>query len=69
MPTAGEATVATLVAVVVTASLPCYLYGAWLILDADVVTWRVLTRHLAVIGVGYLWYRYYAGDVTLKGDF
>lgn len=54
MPTAGEAAVATLVAAVVTASFPFYLYGAWIIVDADVVTWRVLTRHLAVIGVGLL---------------
>lgn len=43
---------ATVVTVLVTASFPFYLYGAWMILDAEVVTWSVLTRHLAVIGVG-----------------
>jgi len=54
MPTAGETTVAALVAVAVTASFPFYLYGAWIILDSEVVTWAVLTRHLTVIGVGLL---------------
>ena len=52
MPTAGETTIATLVAVVVTASLPFYLYGAWIILDSEVVTWAVLMRHLRFIAVG-----------------
>jgi hypothetical protein len=54
MPTAGETTIATLVAVVVIASLPSYLYGAWIILDSEVVTWAVLTRHLRYIAVGLL---------------
>ena len=52
MATAAETTVATLVAVVVTASLPCYLYGAWIVLREDVVTWSVLVRHLTFVGVG-----------------
>lgn len=52
MPTPAEFTVATLVAAVVTASLPCYLYGAWVILREDYVTWRVLVHHLTFIGIG-----------------
>lgn len=52
MPTAGEATIAVAVAMVVTASFPFYLYGAWIILNAEVVTWAVLTRHLRYIVVG-----------------
>ncbi|GAB3030558.1 DUF7321 family protein [Natronobiforma cellulositropha] len=48
----SELAVATAIALVVTASFPFYLYGAWIIIDADVVTWSVLTRHLSVIGVG-----------------
>lgn len=52
MPTAGEATIAMAVAAVVTASFPFYLYGAWIILNSEVVTWGVLTRHLRYISVG-----------------
>ena len=44
--------VATVVAVLVTASFPFYLYGAWIIVDAETVTWAVLTHHLRYIGVG-----------------
>jgi len=54
MPTAGETAIAALAALAVTASFPFYLYGAWIILDSEVVTWDVLTRHLTVIGVGLL---------------
>ena len=54
MPTAGETTTATLVLLLVTASFPFYLYGAWIVLDSAVVTWGVLTRHLRYIGVGLL---------------
>ena len=54
MPTAGETTIATLVALLVTASFPFYLYGAWIILDSEVVTWAVLMRHLRYIAVGLL---------------
>jgi len=54
MPTAGEATIAVAVAAVVTASFPFYLYGAWIILDSEVVTWSVLTRHLRYIAVGLM---------------
>ena len=52
MPTAGETEVATAVAAVVTASFPFYLYGAWIILNSEVVTWAVLTRHLRYILTG-----------------
>lgn len=52
MPTAAEAAIATLVAAVVTISLPFYLYGAWVILDANVVSWAVLVRHLKYISTG-----------------
>ena len=40
-----KALVATVAAAAVTASFPFYLYGAWLILDAEVVTWRLLRHH------------------------
>jgi len=36
----------------VTASLPFLLYGAWIMIDAETVTWNVLTHHLRYIGVG-----------------
>ncbi|MFB6311268.1 MAG: hypothetical protein ABEH64_08840 [Salinirussus sp.] len=48
----GDAAMATLVLVLVSASLPCFVYGAWIVIDAEPVTWSVLVRHLAVIGVG-----------------
>jgi len=48
----SDALVATVVAVVVTASLPFYLYGAWYILEQEVVTWDVLVHHLKFIAVG-----------------
>ncbi|MFB6137226.1 MAG: hypothetical protein ABEJ42_02650 [Halobacteriaceae archaeon] len=46
------ATWGTLAAVAVTASLPFYLYGAAIVLYADVVTWDVLVYHLQVVGTG-----------------
>ncbi|MFB6102723.1 MAG: hypothetical protein ABEJ73_09170 [Haloplanus sp.] len=48
----SEATVATLAGISVTVSLPFYLYGAWIVLDTDPVTWDVLLYHLQVITVG-----------------
>ena len=48
----SEALVATAMVFVVTASLPFYLYGAWYILNEDVVTWDVLVHHLKFIAVG-----------------
>jgi len=50
----ADAVLATLVAAVVTASFPFYLYGAWIVLDAETVTWSVLTHHLRYIAVGLL---------------
>jgi len=48
----SEATVATLAGVSVTASFPFYLYGAWIVIDTETVTWSVLVRHLKYIFVG-----------------
>jgi hypothetical protein len=47
-----DATVATIVAIAVTASFPCFLYGAWIMIDAEAVTWDVLTYHLKFIMTG-----------------
>jgi hypothetical protein len=47
-----DATVATIVAIAVTASFPCFLYGAWIMIDAEAVTWDVLTYHLKFIVTG-----------------
>jgi len=48
----SEQAVAAVAAVLVTASFPFYLYGAWIVLSEDVVTWELLMRHLRVIFVG-----------------
>ncbi|WP_255169742.1 DUF7321 family protein [Natrononativus amylolyticus] len=48
----SELTIATIVAILVTASFPFYLYGAWIMIDAEVVTWAVLIHHLKFIAVG-----------------
>jgi len=48
----SEATVATLAGLAVTASFPFYLYGAWIVIDTETVTWAVLVRHLQYILVG-----------------
>ncbi|WP_458187372.1 DUF7321 family protein [Haladaptatus sp. NG-WS-4] len=50
----SDAAIATVVALVVTASFPFYLYGAWVILEAETVTWSLLTYHLKIILVGLL---------------
>ena len=52
MATAAELRFATLAAVSVSASLPFFLYGAWIVLREEVVTWGVLVRHLRFILVG-----------------
>lgn len=44
-----ETTIATVAALMVTASFPFYLYGAWIVIDTETVTWNVLVRHLRVI--------------------
>jgi hypothetical protein len=48
----ADAVIATVAAVMVTASFPFYLYGAWVMIDADVVTWDVLVYHLKFIVTG-----------------
>ena len=48
----AEATIATVVAVLVTVSFPFFLYGAWIMIDAEAVTWGVLTYHLKFIFAG-----------------
>ena len=48
----SEATTATLAGLSVTASFPFYLYGAWIVIDTETVTWSVLLRHLKYIVVG-----------------
>jgi hypothetical protein len=50
----SDALVGTVVALVVTTSFPFYLYGAWYVIDQEVVTWDVLMRHLKFIVVGLL---------------
>ncbi|MFC6732214.1 hypothetical protein [Haladaptatus sp. DYSN1] len=47
-----DATIAAVAALLVTLSFPFYLYGAWIMIDAEEVTWGVLTYHLKFIFVG-----------------
>lgn len=47
MPLAAAAT-----ALAVTASLPFFLYGAWVMIDAEVVTWDLLIYHLKFVVTG-----------------
>ena len=49
-----ESVIAAVAGLSVTASLPFLLYGAWIMIDAETVTWNVLTRHLRYIVVGLL---------------
>jgi len=44
--------VATVVLVAVTLSFPCFVYGAYYIIEQDPVTWDVLVHHLRIIGLG-----------------
>ena len=48
----SEGALATLVVLAVTLSFPCFLYGAWIMIDAEAVTWGVLTYHLKFILTG-----------------
>jgi hypothetical protein len=48
----ADATVATVVAALVTASFPLFLYGAWIMIDTEEVTWAVLVYHLKFIVTG-----------------
>ena len=50
----SETTVAAAAALSVTASFPLYLIGAKVMIDAEVVTWNVLRRHLKFIVAGLL---------------
>ncbi|MFB6096809.1 MAG: hypothetical protein ABEJ74_05425 [Haloferacaceae archaeon] len=43
---------AVLALLAVTLSFPFYVRGAGIVLDADVVTWAILVRHLRYVGVG-----------------
>ena len=47
-----ESLLAALDVLVVTASLPFYLYGAWYILEVETVTWADLVYHLKFIAAG-----------------
>ncbi|WP_418281691.1 DUF7321 family protein [Halorubrum sp. DTA98] len=49
-----ESVIAVAAALSVTASLPFLLYGAWIMIDAETVTWGVLVHHLKYITVGLL---------------
>jgi hypothetical protein len=48
----ADRVIAAGVAALVTASFPFYLYGAWIVVDAEEVSWAVLLRHLRYVGVG-----------------
>lgn len=48
----SETAIATGAALMVTASFPFYLYGAWIMIDAETVTWDVLVYHLQFIVPG-----------------
>ncbi len=48
----SDGTIATGVLISVTLSFPCFLYGAWIMIDAEEVTWGVLTHHLKFIATG-----------------
>ena len=48
----SDGLIATGVLVAVTLSFPCFLYGAWIMIDNEQVTWGVLTHHLKFIGTG-----------------
>jgi hypothetical protein len=47
-----DTTIATVVFVAVTLSFPCFLYGAYYIIEQDPVTWDVLMHHLKFIVTG-----------------
>lgn len=48
----SETTAATLAALSVTISLPFYLYGAWVAIDTEVMTWDRLLYHLRFVVTG-----------------
>ena len=51
---ASDAQVATVVLLSVAASFPCFLYGAWIMIDNERITWGVLTYHLKFILTGLM---------------
>jgi hypothetical protein len=48
----GETVIATIVLIAVTSSFPLLLYGAWIVIEAEEVTWDVLVHHLKYILTG-----------------
>jgi hypothetical protein len=48
----SETVAATAAALMVTASFPFYVYGAWYIIDVETVTWDALLYHLKFIVPG-----------------
>jgi hypothetical protein len=49
----GDATlISTIVLIAVTSSFPLLIYGAWIVIEAEEVTWDVLTHHLKYILTG-----------------
>lgn len=48
----SESVIATVVLVSVTLSFPCFVYGAYYIIESDPVTWDVLLHHLKFVGTG-----------------
>ena len=49
-----QSVIAMVAGLSVTASLPFLLYGAWIMIDAETVTWNVLMYHLRFIVTGLL---------------
>ncbi len=52
MPSPSPDLIATVVLASVTLSLPCFLYGAWYIIETEPVTWDVLLHHLKFVTTG-----------------
>lgn len=48
----SDGMIATGVLLSVTLSFPCFLYGAWIMIDTEQVTWGVLMHHLKFIVTG-----------------
>jgi hypothetical protein len=54
MGAVADSTIAVVAFLLVTASFPFYLYGAWIMIDAETVTWDTLIYHLQFIVPGLL---------------
>ncbi|MDS0281374.1 DUF7321 family protein [Haloarcula onubensis] len=48
----SDALIASVVFVSVSCSFPCFLYGAYYIIETEPVTWGVLVHHLKFVGTG-----------------